>query len=48
MKLQKYIKKIEKLKKKSNNAYRNGNLNKYTYYELKINLLQNLLRVRSE
>ena len=48
MKLQKYIKKIEKLKKKSYNSYRDGNLIKHTIYELRIMQLKNLLYLESQ
>lgn len=48
MKIQKYIKKIEKLKNKSYNAYRNGNLIKYTIYELRIMQLEKILYLESQ
>lgn len=48
MKLQKYIKKIERLKKKSYNAYRNGALTKYAYYELRIIQLEMLFNLESQ
>lgn len=46
LKIKKYLKKIEKFKKKSHNAYLNYDLYKMAIYSLKAIMLENELRLR--